>query len=128
MARCLATIAALLVVLTAASAAQEDDVVYAPGNGVSLPRVIRDVRPNYTADAMRAGVEGVVVIEAIVLPDGKVGRVKLLRSLDPDYGLDAASLNAARQWTFKPGMKDGKPVAVRITIENAFTLGGKKRK
>ena len=71
MARCLATIAALLVGLAATPAAQEDDVVYAPGNGVSLPRVIRDVRPNYTADAMRAGVEGVVVIEAIVLPNGR---------------------------------------------------------
>jgi hypothetical protein len=44
-------------------------------------------------------------------------------SLDPIHGLDLAVVQAARKWTFKPGLKDGIPVAVRVTIKNAFTKG-----
>jgi TonB family protein len=53
--------------------------------------------------------------------DGTVGDVNVTRSLDTKY-LDAEAVKAVKQWTFKPGMKDGKAVPVLVTIEMAFTL------
>lgn len=96
--------------------------VYRPGNGVQLPRVIKDVRPNYTSDAMRAKVQGVVLLECVVLPDGSVGNIEVKRSLDRSFGLDQEAIKAARQWRFAPGTRFGEPVAVLVTIELSFTL------
>jgi periplasmic protein TonB len=95
---------------------------YRPGSDVSVPQVIREVKPQYTADAMRAKVQGTVWVEAIVLPDGNVGDAKVIRSLDSVFGLDQEALKAARQWKFVPGMRQGQPVPVIITIELTFTL------
>jgi len=95
---------------------------YRPGNGVELPRVLREVRPNYTADAMRAKVQGTVWVEAVVLPDGTVGQAKVVRSLDSTFGLDEEALKAAKQWRFAPGTRFGQAVAVLVTIELTFTL------
>jgi len=95
---------------------------YRPGNGVELPRVLREVRPNYTADAMRAKVQGTVWVEAVVLPDGTVGQATVVRSLDSTFGLDEEALKAAKQWRFAPGTRFGQAVAVLVTIELTFTL------
>lgn len=95
---------------------------YQPGNGVSVPVVIREVKPAYTSDAMRAKIQGAVLIECDVQPDGSVTNVKIVRSLDPTFGLDQEAVKAARQWRFKPGMRLGQPVAVTISIELTFTL------
>jgi protein TonB len=96
--------------------------VYRPGSGIELPRVIREVKPNYTADAMRAKVQGVVLVEAVVMPDGSVGNVQVVRSLDQTFGLDQEALNAARKWRFVPGTRFGRPVPVAVYIELTFTL------
>jgi periplasmic protein TonB len=96
--------------------------VYRPGNGVTLPRVLREVRPNYTSDAMRAKVQGVVVLECVVRPDGTVGDVQVTRSLDSTFGLDQEAIKAAKQWRFAPGSRMGEPVPVVISIELTFTL------
>lgn len=95
---------------------------YRPGNGVDLPRVLREVRPNYTADAMRAKVQGTVLIEAVVLPDGTVGEIQVVRSLDTVFGLDQEAIKAAKQWRFAPGTRFGQAVPVLVTIELTFTL------
>lgn len=95
---------------------------YRPGNGVSIPRVLVEVKPQYTADAMRAKVQGAVWLECIVMPDGTVGDIRVTRSLDSVFGLDQEAIKAARQWKFVPGMREGKPVPVLITIELTFTL------
>lgn len=95
---------------------------FRPGSGITLPSVIREVKPAYTADAMRAKVQGSVWLECIVMPDGTVGDVKVTRSLDPIFGLDQEAIKAARQWRFRPGMRQGEPVPVIITIELTFTL------
>jgi periplasmic protein TonB len=71
---------------------------------------------------MRARVEGVVVVRAIVQPDGSVSDVQVLRSLDPRFGLDQAAIAAARQWRFRPGSIAGDPVPVAITIELVFSV------
>ena len=96
--------------------------VYRPGNGVETPRLLREVTPRYTAEAMRAKVQGVVLVEAVVLPDGSVGDVTVVRSLDRVFGLDEEAMRAARQWRFLPGTRFGEPVAVLVTIELSFTL------
>jgi periplasmic protein TonB len=95
---------------------------YRPGSGVTIPVVLREVKPAYTADAMRAKVQGTVWLECIVMPDGTVGDVKVTRSLDSVFGLDQEAIKAARQWRFRPGMRMGEPVPVIITIELTFTL------
>ena len=96
--------------------------VYRPGNGVTLPRVLVEKRPNYTSDAMRAKVQGVVVLECVVRPDGTVGDVQVVRSLDSTFGLDQEAVKAAKQWRFAPGTRMGEPVPVLISIELTFTL------
>ncbi len=95
---------------------------YRPGSGIELPRVLREVKPQYTADAMRAKVQGTVWLEAVVMPNGSVGRVEVVKSLDPVFGLDEEAVKAARQWRFAPGTRLGQPVPVIVTIELTFTL------
>ena len=96
--------------------------VYQPGSGVSTPVPLKEVKPAYTADAMRAKVQGTVWLECIVMPDGTVGDVRVTKSLDSVFGLDQEAIKAARQWRFRPGMRQGEPVAVIVTIELTFTL------
>lgn len=96
--------------------------VYRPGNGVSVPRILREVKPQYTADAMRAKIQGIVELEAVVLPDGSVGDVRVTRSLDAVFGLDQEAVKAVKQWRFVPGTRVGRPVAVLVGFELAFTL------
>jgi len=96
--------------------------VYRPGNGVTLTKVLREVKPQYTSDAMRAKVQGTVWLECVVRPDGSVSDVQVVRSLDSTFGLDQEAVKAARQWRFQPGTRQGEPVAVLVTIELTFTL------
>jgi protein TonB len=93
-----------------------------PGNGVSWPRLIVEVKPNYTPDAMRAQVQGLVELEIVVLEDGSVGRVNIVRSLDTRFGLDQEAINAVRRWRFDPGRRLGKAVPVRVGVELSFNL------
>lgn len=93
-----------------------------PGSGVTAPRLIRDVKPNYTADAMRAKIEGIVVMQAIIERTGRVGEVRVKQSLDRQFGLDEQALRAVRQWRFEPGQKDGVAVRVLVDIEMTFAL------
>jgi protein TonB len=94
--------------------------VYKPGDGVSAPVLVREVKPQYTAEARRAGIQGVVTLECVVETDGRVGEVTVTKPLDE--GLDQEAVKAARQWRFEPGRKDGKAVRVRIELEMTFTL------
>jgi|SRR5713101_4536033 protein TonB len=108
--------------LTVVVAGAQSDTVYQPGNGVTLPQVTRQVGPQYTSEAMAQRIEGTVVLDAVVKADGAVGDVNVTQSLDAVYGLDAEAVKAMKQWEFKPGTKDGKPVAVRVAVRMAFTL------
>ena len=96
--------------------------VYDVGNGVSLPTVLKEVKPAYTSEAIANRIQGTVLMSVVVLPDGTVGEVTVIRSLDTVFGLDAQAVLATKQWMFAPGMKDGVAVAVRVTIEMTFTL------
>jgi len=94
--------------------------VYRAGKGVTPPVVISKVEPKYTQEARDAKVQGKVVIDFEVWPDGKVHNPRIKESLDP--GLDQKALEALQQWEFKPGMLKGKPVKVRAIVEVNFRL------
>ena len=80
------------------------------------------MKPQYTADAMRAKIQGTAVLDCVVNADGSVGECGVVRSLDSTFGLDQEAVKAARQWKFAPGRRLGQPVAVLVTIELTFTL------
>jgi len=96
--------------------------VYRPGAGIENPILIREIKPQYTPEAMRGKIQGVVLIEAIITPEGIPEQLRVIRSLDPVFGLDQEALKAARQWRFIPGKRLGQPVAVQVVIEMTFTL------
>jgi protein TonB len=96
--------------------------VYEIGNGVSSPVPIRQLDPTYTSEAMRAKVQGEVHLEAVVQPNGLLTDIKIIKSLDRTYGLDQSAIEAARKWLFRPGMKDGKAVPVRVQLILEFRL------
>jgi protein TonB len=92
------------------------------GPGVTMPTVIERVSPRYTADAMRARVQGSVLIECVVLRDGSVGDARVMRSLDRHFGLDEEAIAAAKRWRFRPGLLKGQPVPVVVSIELTFSV------
>ena len=96
--------------------------VYQLGNDVETPWPLERVVPRYTNAARRAMIEGSVQLSVVVLPDGSVGDVQVLLSLDPDLGLDEEAIKAAKQWRFIPGTRFGEPVAVEITIALSFAM------
>jgi TonB family protein len=96
--------------------------VYQPGNGVTPPVPTYVPKPQYTAEAMRARVQGVVLVECVVQTNGQCTETRVVRSLDPTFGLDNEAIKAARLFRFRPGMRQGEPVAVLVTIELSFSL------
>jgi TonB family protein len=114
---------ALASILVAAGVRAQDTTVYTSSDeGVSLPQVVKRVGPQYTSEAMQQMIEGEVLLDVVVKPDGNVGDVAVKQSLDAVYGLDQEAIKAMKQWQFKPGMKDGKAVAVRVDVKMRFTL------
>lgn len=103
-------------------ASAQDEGVVQPGEGVTMPRVTHEVRPEYTAAAMQAQIQGDVWLAIVVQTDGAVGRVRVTQSLDVEHGLDESAVRAARQWRFVPGRKDGRAVPVEIELQFRFTL------
>lgn len=111
---------ALVIVTAAAADAQQ---VYRPGeDGVTLPVVVKSVTPSYTAEAMKQRIQGTVILECVVAEDGGVRDVEVTQSLDAEYGLDQQAIDALKQYQFRPGTKEGKPVAVRVVVESTFRL------
>ena len=120
MARRIFIAVALVLGLSAGIAAQEP--AYKPGNGVTLPAVVHEVKPTYTSAAKAAGIRGSVYLKVVVAADGSVGDVQVTQSLDTEYGLDEQAVKAMKQWEFTPGTKDGKAVPVEVAVEMTFTL------
>jgi len=94
--------------------------VFKVGGGVSAPKKIYDPDPEYSEEARKAKYQGTCVLYLIVGPDGKPRDIRVLRTLG--LGLDEKSIEAVRTWRFEPAMKDGKPVAVQISVEVEFHL------
>jgi TonB family protein len=93
---------------------------YQPGSGIDPPRLLREVKPQYTEAALRQRLEGEVVVEVVVLHDGRVGDVRLVQRLGA--GLDERAIDAVRQWLFEPARRLGTPVDVVVEIAVDFSL------
>jgi protein TonB len=89
------------------------------GGQIRAPTQIRKVNPVYPAIAQSARVQGIVIIEATIGPNGKVQDARVLRSIPL---LDQAALDAVRQWEFTPTLLNGVPVPVIMTVTVQFTL------
>jgi len=90
------------------------------GPGITPPKIVSKVQPTYPIDAKKAKRRGVVVVAAVIGTDGRVENVSVLKSVDPS--LDQSAMDAVRQWTFEPALKDGKPVKVETHVEINFSL------
>jgi TonB family protein len=93
---------------------------YRPGSGIEPPRLVREVKAQYTEDARRRGIAGDVVLEVVVRRDGSVGDAHVLHGLG--YGLDERAMTAVRQWRFAPAQRKGVPVDVLVEVAVEFTL------
>ena len=94
--------------------------VFRVGGGVTAPKLITQVDPEYSDAAREALTQGTVVVQAVVQPDGTMSVARILRSLNPE--LDQNALRAMQEWRFEPGTFRGEPVPVEIDVEVNFKL------
>jgi protein TonB len=95
--------------------------VYRPGNNVTSPTLVTQVRPHYTSDAMTRKIQGTVVLDVVVGRDGTPSAIRVVRSLDR-HGLDDEAMRAVQQWRFHPGRIAGTPVDVLVRIVLDFRI------
>ena len=95
--------------------------VYRPGGGITAPTLVREVKPTYTPDALRAKIQGSVFLDVIVQRDGIPRDIIVVRSLDRG-GLDRQAVLAVEQWRFNPGRLNGVPVDVLISVIVDFRI------
>ncbi len=107
-----AVLAASLGIPAAAAARQAADT--------TMPVIVKEVKPDYPADAKREKRQGSVMLAVMVNADGSVGDVRVKQPLSPK--LDASAVKAMKQWRFKPATRNGKPVPVETDVEMTFTL------
>ena len=83
-------------------------------------RVQSKIEPEYTEEARQARIQGTVVIDVVVEPDGTVTVLGVVKSLNP--GLDQRAIEAVSRWRFRPATRDGQPVKVSADVEVNFRL------
>jgi protein TonB len=88
-------------------------------SGIRAPSKVLNVPPVYPELARRAGIEGIVILEATIDAQGHVVSATVLRSVPL---LDQSALEAVRQWTFSPALLNGVPVPVIMTVTVRFQL------
>jgi TonB family protein len=93
---------------------------YRPGSGIDPPRLLREVKADYTDDARQRGITGDVVLEIVVRRDGTVGDVRILQGLAG--GLNDRAVQAVRQWRFAPARRLGAPVDVIVEVAVEFKI------
>ncbi len=95
--------------------------VFHVGPGVTAPRILYKLEPEFTEAARRAGFQGTLGMNVVVDDTGRVKNVVLVHPLG--MGLDESAVSTVSTWRFKPATKDGHPVAVAVYIEVSFHLG-----
>ena len=100
------------------AASQDDEPVYEIGPGVTPPRVVKQVNPQYSESSKGVRVTGTITIQVIVSSQGMPKDPRIIHGIDEE--VDPAALEALKQWRFAPAKKDSKPVAVRAVIEVNF--------
>lgn len=99
---------------------EQEQGEYSPGGGVTSPRLLYKVEPEYSEEARNAGIQGTVLLAVEVWEDGLAHNIRVLRSLG--FGLDEKAIEAAQKWKFAPGSKNGEPVRVAAQIQMSFRL------
>lgn len=89
------------------------------GGNIKEPKKLKNVNPTYPDIAKQARVQGVVILECTISPQGKVTDVKVLRGIPL---LDAAAIEAVKQWVYTPTLLNGVPVPVIMTVTVNFRL------
>jgi TonB family protein len=93
------------------------------GGHIKAPTKIKDVKPVYPQEAMDEKVQGVVILEVRIEPDGGVSDAQVLRSIPM---LDAAALDAVLQWQFIPTLLNGQAVPVVMVVTIQFSLAAER--
>src|SRR5262249_23576777 len=96
------------------------NMVYVAGGGVSAPRLLFQVDPEYSEEARKAKYSGVVVLSIEVDQTGRTRNLRVAKGVG--LGLDEKAMEAVKHWRFKPGFRNGKPVIVRAQVEVNFRL------
>ena len=117
-------VAALAFPLETQQETGEEAPVFVTGD-VQKPVKIHEVAPQYTEEARKAGLQGSVILQAIIGKSGEVERVEVLKGLP--MGLSEVSVDAVREWRFSPATLDGRPVRVYFNLTINFRLGDKKK-
>lgn len=107
------------VVLSVLPLTNREDVFPIRGN-VQAPELISRVEPDYPEAARKAGIQGVVILQAIITATGSVEEIQVLKSVHPL--LDAAAERAVRQWRYKPATLNRRAVRVFLSVSVAFSL------
>jgi TonB family protein len=115
-----AAIAAIAMLNGSKQARAADEKVYRMSDGIASPGVIYKVEPSYTDEARAAKIAGSVLLSVVVGTDGLAHDINVVNGIDA--GLDRKAVDAVQQWHFRPGTKDGQPVAVQANIEINFKL------
>jgi periplasmic protein TonB len=89
------------------------------GGAVKAPALLERVEPDYPGIAVRARVQGVVILEAVVDREGRIEDVRVLRSIPL---LDRAAIAAVRQWRYSPLLVSGQPESFVLTVTVRFSL------
>ena len=90
------------------------------GGGVSAPRVVVQVDPEFSEEARKAKFSGDVTVRLVVDENGNPTHVSVVQ--DVGMGLGEKAVEAVRQYKFKPAMKDGKPVKVEVYVVVKFKI------
>jgi protein TonB len=89
------------------------------GGAIKEPRRLRHVDPVYPDIALQARVQGIVILECTISPEGNVVEVRVLRGIPL---LDQAAVDAVKQWVYTPTLLEGQPVPVIMTVTVNFRL------
>lgn len=121
----------ILLLLAPAASAQDDEAGKTPATtpgptrkSITPPKLLHQVEPDYTREAVQAGVQGTVLFEMVVNEQGVPVNIQLLSPLG--FGLDEAALLSLQQWRFEPARKDGQPVNFLVTARVNFVLIARK--
>jgi TonB family protein len=96
------------------------DVFFPNTNGVTPPRLIHNTNPEFSDEARRKKIEGVVTLSLVVDTNGQPTDVQVVTPLG--HGLDEKAVEAVQQWRFQPAVKDGNPIAKKINVQVNFHL------
>jgi len=103
--------------LVAQNPAGPDDVLRV-GPGVTAPRLLHKVEPQYSPVARADHIQGTIVLRLVVNEKGHATDINVISPLG--FGLDEQALAAVQKWEFAPGMKNGRPVKILATVEVNF--------